>query len=333
MVDAIDLGPSDEVWIAQAEGGKPNDVFLSTDGGHQWTARNLASTTVWWKSVKVARTNPQRVYVTGYEVTQVAADGGTTAPKVHVMRSDDGGGKWTELPTTDFQLASSPLVLVMAVSPTNPDVLFAISQAADPPMGDRLYRSIDGGMTWIAILDSRSPVRRVLFLADGSVLVASIMDVWQAPSPTGAFAASTGQLEMACAAQREDGAIFGCSANWDPDSMALGRSAGAPVGPWTKVFRFADMAGPLACPAGTIQHDVCELQLWPTVKEQFGITDPLVDGAPVDAAVTVPQKPSGCCDSSGGGLETAIVVILAIGIGALLVRRGKRPTKKKKCCQ
>jgi hypothetical protein len=91
------------------------------------------------------------------------------------------------------------------------------------------------------------------------------------------------------------------------------------------------MKGPLACPAGTIQHDVCELQLWPSVKEQFGITDPIVDGAPMpDASTTGTKKPTGCCESGGSsGLETAIVVLVAFAIGGLLVRRGRR---KKRCC-
>ena len=43
-----------------------------------------------------------------------------------------------------------------------------------------------------------------------------------------------------------------------------------------------DMAGPLSCPAGTIQKDVCELQLWQMVKEQYGIKEP--DGAPMKSA-------------------------------------------------
>jgi hypothetical protein len=331
-VDGMDLGPNDEVWIAQADGGRPNDVFESTDAGAHWTSKGLLSPTIWWKTVKVARSNPMRVYVSGYEVTQTAPDGGTIAPLVHIKRTDNGGSSWTELPTTDFTFGSTPIVLLAAVSPTDPNVLFAVSVDAGGPMKDKLYRSTNGGMSWSFVLDTRSSLRKVVFLADGSVLVASVMDVWQAPSPTGTFAPLTKQLEMACAAQREDGAIFGCGANWDPDNMALGTSAASPVGPWTKVFRFVDMAGPLACPTGTVQHDECQLVEWPTVKEQFGITDPMVDGAPADAAVTTPpRKSGGCCDSGGSdGAATAVIVALAVVIGGLLVRRGKR---KKKCCQ
>ncbi|HTJ41795.1 MAG TPA: hypothetical protein VL463_06845 [Kofleriaceae bacterium] len=330
-VDAIALGPNDEVWIGQTEGGKPNDVFLSTDGGQHWASKGLLSPTTWWKSIRVAASNPQRVYLSGYEVTQVAPDGGTAGPRARVLRTDDQGGKWTELPTTDITLStSSPMVFVMAVSPTDPDLLFLISQAASPPMGDKLYRSTDGGMTWSFMLDSKSPIRAVVFLQDGSVVAASQMGSWQAPTATGTFAELAGQPQLECLGQREDGAIFGCGANWDPDFLALGESGPSPVGPWTKVFRFSEMAGPLSCPAGTVQHDVCELQLWPSVKEQFGIAE--VDGAPMpDAQVPPMKKPTGCCDSSAGGLETFVIVVIAVGIGGLLFRRGKK--KKKACCQ
>ncbi len=329
-VDAEALGPNDELWLTQAEGGMPNDVFESTDGGHTFQSKGLSSQTIWWKSVQVAASDANVVYVSGYEVTQTAPDGGLIAPQVHVLRSDDGGGKWTELPTTDFAFSTSPLVLVMAVSPTDPQTVFAISQAADPPMGDKLYRSTNGGANWTLVLDTTAPVRDVVFLQDGSVLVGTPMGAWQAPTPTGTFAPVANPLQLACVGQREDGSIFGCGANWDPDNMALGKTGPATVGPWSKVFRFVEMKGPLSCPSGTIQHDTCELQLWPSVKEQFGIMDP--DGAPMpDAQAPPPKTATGCCESGGAsGLETAVIVVLAVVIGGWLVRRGRR---KKRCCQ
>ncbi len=327
-VDAIDLGPSDELWITQAESGMTNDVFLSTDGGHQFDSKGLSSPIIWWKSVKLATSNPLRVYVSGYQVTQVADDGGPIAPTIHLKRTDDAGTSWTDLPITDFAFATSPLVLFMAVSPSDPDIVYAISQGADPPAGDKLYRSLNGGTNWTLVLDTTSSVRNVVFLADGTVMVATPMGGFAAGDGK-TFTALAGSPQMACAAQRADGAIFACGANWDPDFSALGKSAPSPIGPWTKVFRFADMTGPLSCPAGTIQKDVCDLQLWPAVKEQFGITDPMQDGAPPDAPTTTMKKPGGCCDASGDGAETAVIVVLAVVIGGLLVRRGKR---KRTCC-
>jgi photosystem II stability/assembly factor-like uncharacterized protein len=338
-IDGMDLGPDDEAWITQAENGMTNDVYESTDAGQHWTSKGLSSAQIWWKTVKVAPTNRQRVYVSGYQVTQVADDGGAIPPVAQLLRSDDEGAHWAPLPTTDFAFSGAPVVLLKAVSPTNPDIVFAVSQGANPPMGDKLYRSLDGGATWQFQVDAKAPIGSVVFLQDGSVLAASVSGVWQAPTPDGTFVPLPQQPDvtkpplqpqMACAGQREDGTLYACGANWDPDFAALGKAAQGQVGGWTKVFRFVDMAGPLKCPVGTVQHDTCELVLWPMIKEQFGIKDPIVDGAPADAPPIGMKKPTGCCESGGtSGLETALVILLAVVIGGLLVRRGKR---KKKCC-
>ncbi|HLL24661.1 MAG TPA: hypothetical protein VK427_21160, partial [Kofleriaceae bacterium] len=56
-VDAIDIGPGGDVWVATAESAAPNNVFRSTDNGATFAPKNLASNTVWWKSVKVAPSN------------------------------------------------------------------------------------------------------------------------------------------------------------------------------------------------------------------------------------------------------------------------------------
>jgi len=326
-VDAEDLGPSGELWIAQAENGMTNEVFKSTDGGHEFTPVGLMSKIIWWKSVKIARSDPQRVYVTGYQVTQVADDGGAISPTVHVKRTSDGGTKWEAMPIGDFTLASNPMVIVNAVSPKDPNLLFASSIGANPP-GDKLYRSGDGGMTWTSVLDTKRPVKVVTFLADDSVLVGTIETSYRSSDGGKTFDALTGAPQIQCAAQREDGQLFACGANWDPDFSALGVATSA-AGPWTKVFRFVDMTAPLSCPAGTVQKDVCDLQLWQAVKEQYGIKDP--DGPPAPDAPVVTKKPSGCCDSSGSDAESAIVLALAVGVGAALIARGKR--RKKDCCK
>ena len=177
--------------------------------------------------------------------------------------------------------------------------------------------------------NTTASVSDITFLQDGSVVIATINGAWQATTPTGTFNPVTGALQFACLKQRDDGTLFGCGANWDPDNMALGQSSSAPGGPWTQVFRFVQMAGPLSCPAGTVQHDTCALVLWPSVKEQFGIPDPTPDAAPALDAPTPPKKASGCCDSGSGGAWSSVIIALAVVFGGLLVRRGKR---KKKCC-
>ncbi|MBK7072408.1 MAG: hypothetical protein IPH44_08885 [Myxococcales bacterium] len=114
--------------------------------------------------------------------------------------------------------------------------------------------------------------------------------------------------QAACLGDRGD-ALFACGANWEPDFFSLGRSADAIA--WNKDFRFVEMMGPLACPAGTVQRDQCEAVLWPAIREQFGIPTP--DGERVDAPGP-PSDPRGCCGVGAGGAGFG-----ALGLGVLLV--------------
>ena len=56
------------MWVGTAESGQPNDIYMSMDNGVTFTSRGMQSSTIWWKSVKVAPTNMARVYAAGYEV-------------------------------------------------------------------------------------------------------------------------------------------------------------------------------------------------------------------------------------------------------------------------
>jgi MYXO-CTERM domain-containing protein len=119
---------------------------------------------------------------------------------------------------------------------------------------------------------------------------------------------------MACVGERSDRTLLACGANWSPDNFALGRSSDGAA--WSKIFRFVELAGPLSCPAGTIQHDVCEVVLWRTLQSQLGIPD-----APVADAGTAVPAPGGCgCAASGAG-AAAVGLALAVAAGLGLRRR------------
>src|SRR4051812_35205254 len=64
-IDAIDLAPTGDVWVATANSGSSSAVYRSTDGGETFAPSGLASPTIWWKSVAVAPSRAARVYVTG----------------------------------------------------------------------------------------------------------------------------------------------------------------------------------------------------------------------------------------------------------------------------
>ena len=313
-VGDVEIGPSGIVWAATSSGGMPNNVYQSTDNGVTFTAANLFDETAWWKSLKVAPGDPDRIYVTGYLVA--------ATPEAILKRSDDGGETWIDLPVTDFGFGNQPLLFVEGVSPTNPDIVFARVNGSIAPAGDALYRSTDAGQSWTQVLELSDTIGAFLIRSDGATVIAasagkcpgepkeSLDGCVKLSTDGGAtFHAAATQPKMACIMERSDGTLFACGANWEPDRFALGRSTDAAA--WTAVFRFSEMAGPLSCEPGTVQFDICESLQWPSIAEQFGV------GSAPDA---------GSIDASGGGGGKGCGCSMAFAAAFLVVpRRRRRP--------
>jgi uncharacterized protein (TIGR03382 family) len=132
------------------------------------------------------------------------------------------------------------------------------------------------------------------------------------------FAPLPGAPQLDCLAVRPDGSLEGCGANWGPDFMAVTTSPDAAS--WQKVWRFVELHGALSCPAGTLEHDRCDAQLWAGIQNQFGTTGPTcgVDASDGAQDGPPPAKGGGCCDSGGGG---PISLIWASAIALWLSRR------------
>ncbi|MGE0869092.1 MAG: WD40/YVTN/BNR-like repeat-containing protein [Kofleriaceae bacterium] len=320
-IDAIDLSPSGDVWVATADSGKPNNVYRSTDNGATFEPRGLSSPVIWWKSVKVARSNAQRIYAAGYQVA--------TQAKAHLMRSDNAGRAWTELPLAGLRYGATPIIYVSGVDPEDPDLVFVSSLGAQPPNGDRLYRSSDGGGSFVEVLATTDPIRDVVFGA-GKVIAATLAGGSFQSSDRGETFTRIGSgdpsapdatpPQLGCLARRRDGVLIGCGANWQPDFMAVARSSDAAT--WTKVFRFADLAGPVDCPAGSAVHDQCGA-LWPTLQRQLGASGTTRCAPPPAAPSSQPtlKHSGGCCDASGGPSDGPLALSAA---AVLLISRRRR---------
>lgn len=324
-LDAIDIGPTGEVWVATAETGSGNAIYRSTDDGLTFTARGALPATMAFKSVKVAPSDPLRVYVTGFQVS-----GDTTPPSAHLFRSDDGGASWTEQAITNLVLGSSPVIMLGAIDAANADILYLRSVGANPPSGDRLYRSADGGGAFTEVLSIMDPISDVVVRDAHTVIVASQnAGGFQSIDGGATFTSLPGSPRLACLAQRGDGALFGCAANYDPDHMALAMSTDAVR--WTPALRFEYISGPLSCAPGTVQYGTCDNQLWRTFAQQLGVMPSqcssgpagVPDGPAVDAAPL--HKAGGCCDT-GAADSTLWGLVVA---GTLLLRtRRPRPGRR-----
>jgi photosystem II stability/assembly factor-like uncharacterized protein len=313
-VDALDLGPTGEVWVATAESGQPNDVYRSTDGGATFVSRGLSSPVMFWKSVAVAPGDAMRAYAAGYQLSP--------APAAHLRSTTDGGQTWTPSPLTGVQVGGTPLVTIGAVDPADPQRLFLISAAVNGPEGDRLYRSTDGGATFDEVLATTQPITNVVIRDATTVLVVSGQGTFRSTDSGATFGSPATSPKLTCLDERPDGTLIGCAPNWDPDFMAVGRSDDAAQ--WQKIFRFVELAGPVACPAGTPGHDVCDQQVWPGLQQQFGARGPAC-GAPMDGSGTDggdPPGSGGCCDAGRSPVGAALLALLVVfRIGRSRTRR------------
>ena len=334
----VTVGPDGRVWAARAGAGL-NRVVSAADGA-AFAPTGLEADGTWWLSLVVPAGDAERIYVSGYRLPA-----GQAPAAAVLVRSVDGGESWQELATGDIAVREDqPYLRVVGASPVDPDLVFAVAQAVNLPLGDALYRSADGGLSWTHVLDLAHPLGGLVVRADGVTVIAGsagpCLDQPEAPggcvqiSEDGgaSFRRAASQPRMACLAERADGALLACGANWEPDHFALGRSDDGED--WVKVYRFVETEGPLECPADTLQASRCAAALWPPLCERLGRCERRPDAGPDEEE---PAPPGGCCrvgGGGGGGAAGLTVLLLLISWRAGAARRGaprRRPAWPAHC--
>lgn len=320
-IGEVEIGPDGTIWATTSDGDKTNDVFKSTNGT-DFTATNLSDGMAWWRTLRIAPTDAQRIYVAGFQPSQPMGDAMTPAEAL-AYRSDNAGGSWQKLDLTDIEFAAVPEIEFLATAPDDPDTIYAVSVGVNAPTGDRLYVSHDAGANWQALLDMNDTIVAFLVLGTGpnyEIHVGTVGDGNRTSTDGGANWNSSDTPRQACIEKRADGTYFSCGANWDPDFFALGRSTDGQS--WQKVMRFVDIAGPVSCPPGTVQFDICESQVWPDLAQMFGIGAADAGPSPPDAGGNGGDSGGGggggCCD---GGAGSSSALALAMLVGLLLLRR------------
>jgi photosystem II stability/assembly factor-like uncharacterized protein len=147
----IDPRNSDVVYVA-AQGplwgpGGDRGLFKTTDGGKNW--KNVLKDTLNSENTGVTDVvydprNPDVLIAATYQRRRhvwTLINGG---PESALYKSMDGGAHWqklkTGLPTVDLGR------IALAVAPSNPDIVYALIEAADKKGG--VFRSADQGATW-----------------------------------------------------------------------------------------------------------------------------------------------------------------------------------------
>jgi photosystem II stability/assembly factor-like uncharacterized protein len=144
----IDPRDSKVVYVA-AEGplwgpGGDRGLYKTTDGGKTWKAVLTISENTGVVDVQLDPSNPDVVYAAAYQRRRhvfTLIDGG---PESAIYKSTDAGATWNKLtsglPSVDMGRIG------LAVSPADPNVVYATVEAADGKGG--IFRSNDKGATW-----------------------------------------------------------------------------------------------------------------------------------------------------------------------------------------
>ena len=159
-VGAVAVAPSnpDVVYLGMGETElrgnvmQGDGVYRSDDGGRTWAHRGLGATQAIGR-IRVDPTNPDIVYV--------AALGSPFAPNDErgVFRSSDGGRTWSRVLFRGPRAGAVDLV----IDPSNPRVLYATMwevyrrpwQLWSGGEGSGLWKSTDGGATWLELTRNR----------------------------------------------------------------------------------------------------------------------------------------------------------------------------------
>jgi photosystem II stability/assembly factor-like uncharacterized protein len=144
----IDPRDSKVVYVA-AEGplwgpGGDRGLYKTTDAGKTWKAVLTISENTGVVDVAMDPSNPDILYAAAYQRRRhvfTLIDGG---PESAIYKSTDAGATWTKLksglPSVDMGRIG------LAVSPADPNVVYATIEAADGKGG--IFRSSDKGATW-----------------------------------------------------------------------------------------------------------------------------------------------------------------------------------------
>lgn len=344
----VEIGATGTVYAAAADPQDANIYRSIDDGASFQSIASPGQINDWWASLIVAPSDPMRVYLTGYRLT-------SGNPKLFLMfRSTNGGATFVAMSTAGFTTTNNSTITVVAVDPASPDTIYAHVNFDAGNAGDSIYKSTDAGQTWNKILSKQDPFGMSFLIRSNGDLVAATQTMGAVTSTVGAACTSIatcawrdlpapphiGCLVNNPATTSTTHEVWACTQNYDSPGIpgdGYGIMKSTDLVTWTPVLRFADIAGPVDCAAGTIQRDRCvesyqgKPSVWCCLEQQLGVSSafdctgprncsPQPDGLRDGPGGT---KSSGCCSSGSSG---AGFLLLGIGTGALLWRTRRRPS-------
>ncbi len=128
----MEMDPNDSNVLYGGSWG--SGMYKSLDGGLTWAMINQGLDYLYINSLAMDPLNPAILYAGTYEHG--------------VYKTTDGGATWA---ATGPGMSEIPIVYTLAVDPVTPNVVYAgtRNQQPGPPWGGGLYKTTDGGGTWV----------------------------------------------------------------------------------------------------------------------------------------------------------------------------------------
>lgn len=128
-------------------------VYKTTDGGSSWTKVLYSDAGSGAVELIIDPANPRILYASTWTVRRTPYSLSSGGPGSKLWKSTDNGENWKELSNKAGFPKGVLGIIGIAVSPANPDRVWAMVE--NEPDGG-LYRSEDGGNTWMLVNNQRS---------------------------------------------------------------------------------------------------------------------------------------------------------------------------------
>ncbi len=146
---AIDPKNSNIVYVAAYgplwSAGGDRGIYKTTDGGKNWKQVLKVSENTGFNEIHMDPRNPDVLYATSHQRRRQVFTYVNGGPESNIFKSNDGGLTWDTL-TNGLPKDVDKGRIGMAISPVNPDYLYAIIEAGDKKGG--VYRSTNRGASW-----------------------------------------------------------------------------------------------------------------------------------------------------------------------------------------
>lgn len=132
------------VYAGANDGSTTQGIYKSTDGGVTWVQKNNGLTHFTVKKIAVSPHDPNLIYA-GMFLLDLSQGTGW------LFRSTNGGDNWSVVPP--FNVLNTNITSII-FDPTNSNRIWVSGYNPNSELNSGVWRSIDGGITWIRIVNN-----------------------------------------------------------------------------------------------------------------------------------------------------------------------------------